>query len=249
MTRQLISNSIWSTFGVSEITNAVVDQVAVGTVIKVDEAITGFITALNIDSVKMKLSANEIKQFLLRTCPDAQKMNQIFTMNQSSKQSVGFLISERLVNLPSELSPALHRSFLDDVEWANGNTSGLSEKKRNELSFNYLIVLSTVYITGSNSNSKKKKKKKRGKKKQKLSNQQNPGDAGKEQIYYVKFEDEILRDSATYSYTCRLPTKGADTEPRSMGSFGVESCLVMVLEVNKLKGCVERMSRLVEQQQ
>ena len=249
MTRQLISNSIWSTFGVSEITNAVVDQVAVGTVIKVDEAITGFITALNIDNVKMKHSANEIKTFLLRTCPDAQKMNQIFTMNQSSKQSVGFLISERLVNLPSELSPALHRSFLDDVEWANGNASGLSEKKRNELSFNYLIVLSTVYITGSSSSSKKKKKKKRGKKKQKISNQQNVGDGGKEQIYYVKFEDEILRDSATYSYTCPLPTKGADTEPRSMGSFGVESCLVMVLEVNKLKGCVERMSRLVEQQQ
>ena len=40
-----------------------VEQVAVGTVIKVDEAITGFITALNIDNVKMKHSANEIKTF------------------------------------------------------------------------------------------------------------------------------------------------------------------------------------------
>ena len=50
MTRQLISNSAWASFGVSEITNAVIDQVAVGTVIKVDEAITGFITALNINN-------------------------------------------------------------------------------------------------------------------------------------------------------------------------------------------------------
>ena len=249
MTRQLISNSAWASFGVSEITNAVIDQVAVGTVIKVDEAITGFITALNINNKNIKQSSKEMQKFLLHTCPNAQKMNEILSNN---RQNVGVLISERLVNLPSELSPAMHRSFLDDIEWASGNTSGLNDSLRKELSFDYLIVFSTVYITGGNSNSssgskkKKKKKKKRSKKKQKISND---GSGTNEQIYYVKFEDEILRDSATLSYTCPLRTSGIDTEPRSMGPFGIESCLVMVLEIGKLKGCVERLSLLVQQQQ
>ena len=94
MTRQLISNSAWASFGVSEITNAVIDQVAVGTVIKVDEAITGFITALNINNKNIKQSSKEMQKFLLRTCPNAQKMNQILSNN---RQNVGVLISERLV--------------------------------------------------------------------------------------------------------------------------------------------------------
>ncbi len=251
MTRQLISNSAWASFGVSEITNAVIDQVAVGTVIKVDEAITGFITALNIDNSHIKHSSKEIQKFLLSSCPNKARMEQILSLNLSThdKQSVGYLISERLVNLPSELSPALHRSFLDDVEWASGSTSGINDVLRKELSFKYLILFSTVYIMGGNSNSKKKKKKKkRSNKKQKTGNDNN-GSSNNEQIYYVKFEDEILRDSATLSYTCPLRTSGIDTEPRSMGPFGVESCLVMVLEVGKLKGCVERLSLLVQQQQ
>ena len=245
MTRQLVSNSVWAGFGTSEMTNAIVDQVEVGTVVKMDEiAICGFATALSTKLPAIKGASKKIKSFLQRTCPEKSGAA-LSTLLSSAK--VGYFINGGLVNVPMELAPALHRCFLEDLEWSQQAKTGLPEEKRKLLNFDHLIMLSPVYVIGGGnqaalgSGSGSKKKKKRRRKKQKMGHSAGPNE---EKVYYVKYEDEILREHATISYTTALPSQSG--EARRLSGFGSEKCLVMVIEKSKLSECIPRLQKLCQ---
>lgn len=258
--RQLLTKSIWAPFGVSELASAIIEQVEVGTVVKVNgESVCGFATIMNMNAKPIAGASKKIREFLLRGCPEEngvkKKMASVLAAGESGSTMTGYYITEQMVNVPNEMAPALQRCVLDDLEWAVGSqNTGMTKEKKAELNFKYVIMVSPVFVVnrgGSNSTRDAGafgalvgggKKKKRQKKKQRT----DASRGSSEQVYYVKYQDEILRDFAVLSYTTSLP-KGGGRVPRQMGRFGNEKALVMLLETSQLSRSAQRLEEAIRQ--
>ena len=60
-------------------------------------------------------------------------------------------------------------------------------------------------------------------------------------IYFLKYEDEILRDNAELSFTFPATRVGDSRAPAHDTAFGQESYIVSLVGVDKLPACIESM--------
>jgi len=64
---------------------------------------------------KDKLSVKQIKDFIVAKAPPAEKQKWQQTL---SMETVGLLLNERLINVPSALAPSLHETIYEEIQWA-----------------------------------------------------------------------------------------------------------------------------------
>ncbi|KAI8912725.1 p21-C-terminal region-binding protein-domain-containing protein [Gorgonomyces haynaldii] len=132
--------------------------------------------------------------------------------------NAGFLVNERLINMPPQLVPPLFKLLLDEFKQE----------------FKYLVMVIKVYrqIESNASDDEDEKPKKKKQKKD-------------ESIYYFQPEDEYIEEHAVFSFDYKLPTKQSPDSRGTFSEFGIDpSRRVLVIEMKSLPKIQEQLQKL-----
>ncbi|GMP59240.1 hypothetical protein CsSME_00022605 [Camellia sinensis var. sinensis] len=100
----------------------ILGQTTVGTIVKIeedeDDTPYSVVTALNLRRYKDHICIKELKEFLLQVCKEKDLLDNLKLVFGEQAQTVGLLVSQRVVNLPPQLLPPLYDALFDEVSWA-----------------------------------------------------------------------------------------------------------------------------------
>ncbi|KAI3317417.1 p21-C-terminal region-binding protein-domain-containing protein [Xylariaceae sp. AK1471] len=209
-------------FDVSALADLILSQPTVGSTVKTDgeEADPfAFLTVLNVQEHREKKPMAQLIQYLSEKAKATESLAPIPELLASGKH-VGIVLSERLINMPSEIAPPLYSMLVDEIEAA------VEDKEPYEFT-HYLIVSKTYHEIESTLNVEERKKKK-----------------GKQDatLYHFHPEDEVLQKHATafgsYAFT-KIDDAVADSK-RAFQEMGVMPKGSMVLiEASKFPSAVK----------
>ncbi|XP_022080558.1 protein BCCIP homolog [Acanthaster planci] len=160
-----------SRVNLSELTNLILSQNHVGSVLKQSEAqlaeesdssddddedhVYGVITALNISDKKNENCVKDIQSLLEEKCTKCASpadREQFMRTLDDPEHSVGLLLNERFVNIPPQLAPPLHKSLQKDLQ--------LASRKNPKFKLDYFLLICKSYREDSRRQPAKGKKKK-----------------------------------------------------------------------------------------
>lgn len=182
----------------SEITELILKQSKVGSVLKCiaeemeddddddDDAneTYGISTVLNLNHHKAVPSIQEFVKIITAKCQNEKFLNIL----KDKHRNIGWLISERFINIPAHIAPPLYASLRSEINKACA--------KGKPFQFDYLLYMCKSYKI-DNSNRKKKKKKK---------NDETQVDP--EEIMFINAEDEILYRKAMVTFEYDVSDEG-----------------------------------------
>ncbi|XP_047332246.1 protein BCCIP homolog [Impatiens glandulifera] len=205
----------------------IIAQTTVGTVIKIendeDNALYSVITALNLGRYKGNRCFTEIREFLLKVCQDKDSRQSLLLLLEQ-EANVGLLVSQRVVNLQPQLLPHMYDSLFDEISWATEDEP--TEELRKAFCFRYYLIITKIY-------------------EHKNVNQKNGADKkGEESIIYVKPEDEIFHELASWSFTFSMNTQQLTT--RELRDYRIKG-LVMAVEAEKVPEFRQQLHSLIEE--
>jgi hypothetical protein len=96
------------------------EQRAVGTVVKVENESDVYAFA-SVVSLKFHIDApavRELKASLTKAAPEAVKSRVVDLFDDGA---LGWVVRERIVNVPDVVAPPMYACLLEDLEWARGN--------------------------------------------------------------------------------------------------------------------------------
>ena len=164
------------------------------------------------------------------TNPALFQIGELF--NQSSTARVGLILTERLINIPSEVVPPMYKMLLEEISWA------VEEKE--PYTFSHYLILSKTYreILSSLDEERPQKKKKKG----------SATKQGSE-VFYFHPEDEVLHKQAvtfgSFSYLKEEDDSQADSK-RAFQDIGIKpQGHMMMLEASKLEAAVKALEEFI----
>jgi len=154
-------------------------------------------------------------------------------LNQSGDTRVGLVLTERLINIPSEVVPPMYQMLLEEISWA------LEEKE--PYNFTHFLVFSKTYkevasTLDEEDHPKQKKQKKGGKK-------------GSSETFYFHPEDEVLQRHALASSSFEyLKEAGGSDAKRTFQELGIKPEGHMILiEAAKFEAAVKALREYFKQ--
>ncbi len=255
MLRQLLDVDA-TLFDISGLADSILAQSTIGSTVKVDGKANdayALLTALSLRELRANPAVAKLTQYLLEkaaTTTTLAPLVPLLTQQHAEPAAsvagaphVGLVLSERLINMPAEISPPLYTMLIDELDAA--------VEDGEPYAFTHYLVLSKVYQevpsnlamvvddddddTGEAGGSSKVKRRKRDKAKAKASS------SGSD-IFYFHPEDEFTRKYALASGTYTL-TKDSDNVADSKRAFqdlGIQSQgLLMLFEKRKFCDAVE----------
>lgn len=154
-------------------------------------------------------------------------------VQNSTSARVGLVLTERLVNIPSEVVPPMYKMLLEEISWA------IEEKE--PYNFTHYLILSKTYreiasTLDEDDTPKSKKQKKAGKK-------------GSSEVFYFHPEDEVLERHASCfgSYEYLVEGARADSK-RTFQELGIQPQGHMILiEASKFEAAVKGLQEYFSQ--
>ncbi|XP_073142312.1 protein BCCIP homolog [Henckelia pumila] len=207
----------------------VLGQPTVGTVVKIendeDDGVYSVLTVLNLERYKNNKCMTEFKDYLLDVCQGKDMVANLKYLFGEHVQSVGIIVSQRVVNLPSQLLPPLYDALFDEIEWATEDEP--TQELRKSFRFKMYIIISKIYKHKNADQNKGKDKN------------------GDEAVIYIKPEDEILLELSSWSFCFPLHAQQVTTsELRNYRLMG----LVMVVDANKVSIFRKKLHALIDEQ-
>ncbi|XP_059649533.1 protein BCCIP homolog [Cornus florida] len=207
----------------------ILGQTTVGTVVKVegdeDDGVYSVVTALNLGRYKDHKCVMELKEFLLEVCQEKDVLHNLRSLVGQQAQSVGLLVSQRVVNLPPQLLPPLYDALFDEVSWATEDEP--TKELQNSFCFRFYLLVSKIY------------KHKSADQKKMASSSSND-----EAIIYVKPEDEIFHKLSLWSFS--FPLRTQQHVPHELRSYRLMG-LVMVVEADKVSTFRQQLQSLINE--
>ncbi|KAJ9646041.1 uncharacterized protein PV06_01883 [Exophiala oligosperma] len=189
-------------FELSALTDLILSQPTLGSTVKVDGNETdayAFLSVLNLQEHKDKPFVGKIIQYLqskAKSQPDLAPLADI--LSQATIQPVGLILTERLINVPSEVVPPMYTMLLEEIQWA------IDDKE--PYNFSHYLILSKTYTEVA---SKLDAEDDRPKKKKKATG------GGFETMYFHP-EDEVLHRHAIchgqYDYSIKQDEGHSDSK-------------------------------------
>ena len=146
-------------------------------------------------------------------------------MSRPDIPPIGLILTERLINVPSEVSPPMYTMLLEEIQWA------LEEKE--PYSFSHYLILSKTYREVA---SKLDEEDDRPKKKTKASGQPS-------EIFYFHPEDEVFNRHTTCNGSFEYSTKqddGHSDSKRAFQELGIRpQGHMMLIEATKFEPAVK----------
>ena len=154
-------------------------------------------------------------------------------LKSSDIAQVGLILTERLINIPSEVVPPMYKMLLEEISWA------VEEKE--PYTFSHYLILSKTYreiVSVLDQEEKRPQKKKKDTEKQ-----------SGEEIFYFHPEDEVLQYQAAvyggFEYTKQEIDGQADSK-RAFQEFGIKPQGHMILiEAPKFEGAVRALEEFL----
>lgn len=197
-------------FELSALTDLILEQRTIGSTVKVDDKANdayAFLTALNLAEHAEKKPVAELIQYLAEKAKSNPALSPV-TELLASRSQIGLVLSDRLVNMPSEIAPPMYSMLVDEIEAA------VEDKEPYQFS-HYLIISKTYNEVESGLDQSERKKKK--------AKDEAP-------LFYFHPEDEVLQRHAiahgSYQYTKEETV--ADSK-RAFQEMGVKSSGFMIL--------------------
>ncbi|KAI9741452.1 MAG: Mss4p nuclear export [Claussenomyces sp. TS43310] len=224
-------------FDLSALTDLILSQPTIGSTVKVDGEDTdayAFMTVLNVHEHQQKPIIAGLTNYILEKTRTTPALSSLPSLLSSSSAQVGLILTERLINIPTEVQPPMYTMLMDEVE------SAVDDKEPYE--FTHYLIVSKTYseVTSSldQEDAPRTKKNKAGKAKE---------------TFYFHPEDEILQRHALgyggYEYTKDEGDAKADSK-RAFQELGIKpQGSVMLVEAAKLEGAVKAVDSYIGGQQ
>ncbi|KAF2425509.1 hypothetical protein EJ08DRAFT_700315 [Tothia fuscella] len=194
-------------FDLSALVDLILSQPLLGSTVKVDGNETdpyAFLTVLNLHVHREVSVIKTLTSYLLSkstTTPSLSALTPL--LSPESPSQIGLILTERLINMPAEITPPMYTMLLEEMEWA------LQEKE--PYNFSHYLIFSKTYVevdsvVDAEGTEPVKKRKKKGSEK---------GTGGGE-TFYFHAEDEVLHKFAvahgSFDYTVEGDEGAADAK-------------------------------------
>lgn len=223
--RQLFGDDA-TLFDVSGLADLILSGNSVGSTIKTDGENSdpfALLSVINLSENSTKPSVKAVVDYVLDKSKDQREFNTVLTKllapgkttKDNSKQlKVGWIVSERMINMPVEVVPPMYKMLLEEMEKA--------ENAHDQYEFDYFLVISKIYkLVDSNideeDDGQKSKKKKAGSSKT-------------EEFDYFHYEDLVLEDNAKYRGNYPYTNQQQETDSRRVFTeYGIDPRLSLLL--------------------
>ena len=160
-------------------------------------------------------------------------------LQPDSKARIGLVLTERLVNIPSEVVPPMYNMLLEEISWA------LEEKE--PYNFTHYLILSKTYKEIDSQLDHEISKSEKKKKKQKIASSQRD----QSELFYFHPEDEVLQRHASayggFDYL-KQEAEGQSDSRRAFQDLGIKPQGHMILiEAAKFETAVRAMGEYFQQ--
>ncbi len=213
---------------ISQLTDLILKQ-QVGSTVKcngIDSDPFGILTVLNLKQYKEETCVKKLIGYLLERSSKTLEFNLALrkVLDVNSRSKVGWLVSERIINMPTQIMAPLFKFLLHEMEEARERDDG-------EYEFDQYILLTRSFTEASSAveeeDTHRSKKMKDAK-----------------QVFYYYEENEVLNRYATYhkSFDYREEGQQADSK-RAFYDYGAESRLhVALIDARNLPAAVGAMA-------
>lgn len=216
-------------FDLSALSDLILSQPLLGTTVKVDGNESdpyAFLTVINTTEHAEKPVIKAIAKYVLEkskgnTDVHSRLQSLLTGKDDGSKGTLGLILTERLINIPTEVVPPMYKMLLEEIQWALEENEPYAFTDYLIISKKYKEVASVVDQEDAETAPPKAKKFK--------SRLRAPGAAGsskaagKDEVFYFHPEDELLEQKATgnvsYKYT-KFNESGADAK-RTFSDIGI----------------------------
>ncbi|KAI5120873.1 hypothetical protein M0805_008245 [Coniferiporia weirii] len=207
-------------FALHDFADLVLSQPLLGTTVKID-GIEGdpyaYLSVLNMHAHQSHASIKALTAYVLAKSAalpalHAALQTLLGPAGLQTQNHVGFVFSERLINMPVQVVPPMYRMLADEIKWANDD--------KEPYTFTHYLVLTRTYRLTSDQAAELENGAQRPSKRHK--NRPPPSAAlapgGGPSTYSFHPEDEYIQKYATYTLDYPLTTQ----VPRDEDSFGLD---------------------------
>lgn len=211
-----------SLFNISAMADLILSQPTIGSTVKVDGKATdayALLTALNTSEHREKEAMKQLLTYLADKTQKSESLAPVAELLRANKP-VGLILSERLINMPSEISPPLYSMLTEEIEAA------VEDKEPYE--FSHYLILSKVYQEMESSIGSENRKRKKARE-----------EAG---MFYFHPEDEVLQKHAVAygSYPFSKEDEAVADSKRAFQELGIKSMGHLILiEASKFDGAIK----------
>lgn len=214
-------------FDLSSLTDLIIGQTDIGTMIKTDtDENSDPVAFLSVIDLKDDSKAGPIKKqiidYLISKTMDYPNFNRKIRQvcSKASKDRVGLVLGDRLVNIPTEIMPPMYRLLNDEMKNAGlsssnntDNNTNTNSSERGPFDFDYVFILSRTYQEEA---SKLDAEERISSKKQKMTTSK------KSELFSFHPEDEVLHKHALYYHSYKYSREPpASDSKRAFYDFGV----------------------------
>lgn len=135
-----------------EFVDLICNQGNIGTTVSISDSIIAFSTILNFRQYKHVL--NKVVDYFSGIISKSRNKDFENLFNSVIyEKNVGLMVNERFANVPFEIVPALCNCLKDDIQWTIDHLySDIPNEEREYYQWDYIILLTTRYISPDGSN-------------------------------------------------------------------------------------------------
>jgi protein BCP1 len=211
-------------FDISGLADLILSQPTIGSTVKVDGKETdpyAMLTALNLQEHREKKPIADLVSYIGDKAKTIESLSLLPELLVSGKH-VGLVLSERLINMPSEISPPMYNLLIDEIEAA--------VEDKEPYKFSHYLILSKVYHeVESTLDVLDERKKKKGK-------------VAEPAMFYFHPEDEVLvkHAVASGSYEFTKHSEAVADSKRAFQEMGIQpKGYLMLIEAGKFAGAAK----------
>lgn len=215
----------------SPLTDLILNQPLLGSTVKVDGNETdayAFLSVINLSQHASNPAISAVTSYLRSKAASTPTLAPLAALlSQSPVPPIGLILTDRLINVPSEIVPPMYSMLLEEISWAIAESEPYT--------FTHYVILSKTYheITSQLTTSDD-----RPKKKPKASKSPNNNN-----LFYFHPEDEVFERSAlcsgSFTYSTQVDEGRSDSK-RAFQEMGIRpQGHVVCIEAGKFQEAVE----------
>jgi protein BCP1 len=147
-----------------------------------DDTIFGIISLINLAKYKQKDSIKQLTSFINKELHKLKKLDnkskEFLDKNLFDKYKIGYLINERYINIPTEISVPMYESLMKDLEETNNNDVAKSSNNMSDNDFEYYMLLSRSF---------------------------EPDSGASKERDYTNSEEEVFKEFSDYIFEIKYP--------------------------------------------
>ena len=209
-------------FDLSALSDLVIEQRTIGSTVKVDDKANdayAFLTTLNLAQTADKKPVADLVQYLAQKAGSNPSLAPVADILASNSR-VGLILSDRLINMPSEIVPPMYSMLIDEIEAA--------VEDKEPYDFTHYLIVSKTYNEVQSTLDQGERKRKKVK--------------DEAALCYFHPEDEVFQKHAVAygSYPFTKDDESTADSKRAFQEMGVKSSGSMILlEASKFSEAVK----------